>query len=304
MNNSIVVRCIGGVGNQLFQISLAYSLSKKFNRQILVDTSAYNHYKIRDYGLNNFKINKEVRYLTKGSLSFFTQIYFATSQVIYRVFQYILKNVTGTNKIGFNIFSYLQQASLVYNFDRYYYPVTLPEERDACVYGYFQSVKYFESHAEELKELLQVSTPLIGSEVKLLQRISNSNSVAISIRVGDDYLHSKSLNVFSEGYFNNAVKYIKEKVDNPVFFIFSDDIDRVKKMLTFDDEVVFIEGFDEFQSLRLMYSCKHFILANSSFSWWGAFLSTSKNKIVVVPRKWYRDNDAEPDIYLNEMIRM
>jgi hypothetical protein len=300
----ILLKCIGGLGNQLFQVSLAYALSRKYDRKIYVDISAYDHYRIRNYGLNKLKIGNIIGSINNKEVGSRLRFYYASTQIIYRAYQYLSRVITRDNRIGFFIFSHLQRVGLIYNFDRYFYPISLPEGNDVCVYGYFQSAKYFQPYAVELRELLQVTVPVVESECNFLQDISNTNSVAISIRIGNDYLKTKSLNIFSEDYFIKAIAYLKAKINNPTFYIFSDSIDQVKKRILFDDEVIFIDGFDEFQNLRLMYSCKHFIISNSSFSWWGAFLSSNNEKIVVAPHKWYSDNDEQPDIYLNEMIRM
>lgn len=121
------------------------------------------------------------------------------------------------------------------------------------------------------------------------------------MRLGDDYINSPTLNVCKEDYYYRGMDYIYSKNKDAVFYIFSDSIDRVKQQFKFKYPVRYIDGFKDYESLRLMYSCKHFVISNSSFSWWGAYLAENKNKIIVAPNKWYNNTKEKPDIYFNEM---
>ena len=139
-------------------------------------------------------------------------------------------------------------------------------------------------------------------EGRLLHQIKNCNAVAISMRLGEDYTNSKLLNVCNEDYYYKAIDYIDKSIKDAVYFIFSDRIDFAKSKFNFKHNVYFIDGFKDYESLRLMYSCKHFIIANSSFSWWGSYLSSNSKKIVVAPSKWYNDDIEKSHIYLDSMI--
>ncbi len=129
------------------------------------------------------------------------------------------------------------------------------------------------------------------------------NSVAISIRCGEDYLNS-NLNVFSEGFFYKGIDYIKKRVNNIKIYIFSDDINKCKALFSFGQEVTYIEDASDYEGITIMSKCKHFIISNSSFSWFGAYLSNYEEKIVIAPEKWYKNKKEGEDIYFPNMIRM
>ncbi|MDB0013203.1 alpha-1,2-fucosyltransferase, partial [Schleiferiaceae bacterium] len=170
-----------------------------------------------------------------------------------------------------------------------------------CIYGYFQSENYFSKHRKVIQEELMVKTPPTSGEKSLLKQIQSSKSVALSMRLGEDYTDSKALNICRHDYYDKAIDYMRDKLEDPIFYVFSDRIDIVKKSFSFKHDVIYVEGFKDYESLRLMYSCKHFVISNSSFSWWGAYLSANNDKIVVAPSRWYNMAKEVPDIYLESM---
>jgi hypothetical protein len=139
---------------------------------------------------------------------------------------------------------------------------------------------------------------------KTLSRLESSNAVSLHIRRGDyvDDVKNKYLLTFGLEYYNEAVSYIKQTVVDPVFYIFSDDIDWAKNNLKIG-EAIFVSSPDikDYEELVLMSKCKHNIIANSSFSFWGAWLNQNFNKIVIAPKKWSNkfvkqySNIAPPD---------
>jgi hypothetical protein len=176
--------------------------------------------------------------------------------------------------------------------------------------GYFQSEKYF----VEMKEILRDEFSLVDQLPKkyslLDEKIKSINSVAIHVRRGD-YLSNKDTlrihGVCSIDYYTNAINLIKERVSDPIFYIFSDDINWVKNNLDLPENSEFIDGNENRPEidLTLMMSCKHFIIANSSFSWWGAWLSSFESKVVIAPTPWFDDaNYVAEDIYSKQWIRL
>ncbi len=136
---------------------------------------------------------------------------------------------------------------------------------------------------------------------KLLDNILNSNSVSLHVRRGD-YLQKKYVgkygNVCTLSYYKKAIELIENSFENPVFFVFSDDIDWVKNNFILENKVFVSENYGEksFLDMYLMTFCKANIIANSSFSYWGALLNKSDNK-VIYPKKWYNSNDVVPNIF-------
>lgn len=132
--------------------------------------------------------------------------------------------------------------------------------------------------------------PLLEKNKTLYEKIVNTNSVCISIRRGD-IVEKKELAsqmyVCNKLYFNKALNYLKKLDINFQYIVFSDDIEWVKENMKFPDGTLFEDGTDPvWEKLRLMYSCKHFIISNSTFSWWAQYLSKNENKIVISPSKW------------------
>ena len=187
----------------------------------------------------------------------------------------------------------------VYQMQDGYYPFAVSSAREKHFFGYFESEKYF-SHIRD--ELLAEFTPThapLAENVDLYRRIAETESVCISVRRGDfvgtsidDYA-----NICGADYFAHAMERMRTLCPNAVWFFFSDDIEWVKQAIPFDGTAFYERGTDPgWEKLRLMSSCKHFIISNSSFSWWAQYLSDNPNKIVLAPSQWRR-NSARPDIY-------
>jgi hypothetical protein len=130
--------------------------------------------------------------------------------------------------------------------------------------------------------------------------------VSLHIRRGDSTLPWEGKVVLQMEYYSYAISIIKERLADPVFFVFSDDIPYVKKGFLRDVKMVFVEHNDDFaahEDLRLMSSCDHHIIANSTFSWWGAWLNPRPDKIVVAPRHWFlKDENYYPNLFPRDWV--
>ena len=168
----------------------------------------------------------------------------------------------------------------------------------------FQHFAYFNDIRDLLlEEFTPIAEPL-PENLALLGRIQSSESVCVHIRRGD-YLSSVNASVFhvcNEEYFVTAMKAIREEIPDCKFFVFSDDVEEVKKNfhLPFDAEYV-ASSIPPYETLRLMYSCKHFIISNSTFSWWGQYLSRNPHKIVYAPTPWLWRDGKRKGMYLPYM---
>lgn len=168
--------------------------------------------------------------------------------------------------------------------------------------GHFESAQYFNSIRNVL---INEFTPIhdkLPSNYDLYNKIESTESVCVSMRRGDFLSDSNIKNaafVCDICYFFNGIETMKKKVKNPVFFIFSDDIGWVKEKVKFGaDTIIYFENGDDplWEKMRLMYSCKHFVISNSTFSWWAQYLSRNDNKIVIAPSRW-RNYECKLDIY-------
>jgi len=178
-----------------------------------------------------------------------------------------------------------------------------------CYYdGYWQSEKYFKSIEGVLRTELEYKAVLNDENALLLHDIISNESISVHIRRGD-YLsvkvNSKLFSTCSIDYYMHAVNYFLNKYSNSVFYIFSDDIDWAKSNFIGDRFRIIDNNFDNPEiDLYLMSKCKHNIIANSSFSWWGAWLNSNPNKIVFAPQSWYKNklNESTKDLIPSDWI--
>ncbi|MEZ9539112.1 alpha-1,2-fucosyltransferase [Shewanella sp. 10N.286.51.B8] len=300
----IVVKVIGGLGNQLFQIAYAINVANRFNHdKIYLDITAFETYKIRSFSALNLCLPSNIVVLSNNDLAFKQRYFFRLTQVCYRVFQKFLKVCGLVNNFGKYPFKFLSKFGLLYNFDNFHYDTKAINSEVISIYGYFQSEKYFEECKSIVDNSFRVKVNPTKNESDYLAIINSSTSIAVSMRLGTDYTSSKILNVCDKQFYLSSIEELKNRIKNPKFFIFSDEIGKAKDYLGDNNDYIYIEGCNDYESLRLMYSCKHFVISNSSFSWWGAYLSRSSQKIILAPEKWYSDMDKTIDIYNDKMSK-
>jgi len=248
----IITKLQGGLANQIFQWAYGKYLSEKYNTPLYLDTTFY---------LNQVGVTKR-----EFSLNKFPKLKYKilpNDRNISNLSNEPKKIITQTISDNFNF------NELNYNNDLHYY-----------LNGYWQSEKYFKGIESIIREELQ---PLSESLEKFSNLPINENNVSIHIR-RTDYVTSNGYHpVQSVEYYQKGLDIIKE-YDN--IFVFSDDINWCKENLQFEN-MVFIEGFDNVEDIWLMSLCKNNIIANSSFSWWGAWLNKNPNKKVITPKNWF-----------------
>ncbi len=295
----ILLRSIGGLGNQMFEYAFARNLQLKDNDELCIDISVYDTYKIRNYDLDKLNV-QYTKYKSRG-LKF---VIIRLLQMVYHCIHKISKSVFGIYYLGKRTYDLLCSRGLVFNFDFCFYDTKLVKRKNKYVYGYFQSERYFRENKEQICSELKVKGPVPEKYQVLYEKIKNTNSVGVSIRVGEDYSKDSLIYVCTPEYFCSSMRKISEQVDNPVFYIFSDLPDIVKKNFEFPFPVVYVENVNAIESLRLLYSCKHFIISNSSFSWWGSYLSDNKEKIVYVPARFSTNSKLkDDDIFFEGVIK-
>lgn len=274
----IITRLWGGLGNQMFQYAIARSLAYINNSEFKMDISYYKTQDLRNYELNCFNIiekfatEKEV----KKTISYKAKPY----RLLIKILRLPSKHLANhyKEKMGFN-------------FD----PDILKIKNDVYLDGYWQTEKYFKNIREIIREEFTVKSRPNKQNSEILNEIQNSNSIAIHIRRGDYVFNPKILEIHglcSLEYYKNGLEILKEKVSNPRIFVFSDDSHWVKENMDFGESAIYVTHNDPdkgYEDLRLMKNCKHFIIANSSFSWWGAWLSTNPSKLVIAPKRWMKD---------------
>jgi hypothetical protein len=170
----------------------------------------------------------------------------------------------------------------------------LKQRRPAYYEGYWQSEKYFKENAAIIRSELKLRQPLAECRRALEQEILSSNAVSLHVRRGD-YVERPEIQAIHGNceieWYEKALNLLKERVENLKLFIFTDDIEWVRSNMTFDVGTVYVPKYDDgndHEDLILMSKCKHHIIANSSFSWWGAWLNGSTSKLVIAPDRWFK----------------
>lgn len=181
------------------------------------------------------------------------------------------------------------------------------KSKNVYVDGYFQTEKYFEKYKQEIRQLFSLDQQLAKINYPDYEAIKKRNTVCISIKV-EDNANNPMYDVCTIDYYKKAIKYIQERVDNPLFFVCSDNVEYVKQNLIDTSKYDIVEqdkNLPVHLSLAVMSKCKHFIITNSSFAWWAQNLSDYEEKIVIAPSKWYgMPADWQWDIYQEKWVRI
>ena len=258
----IIVRLIGGLGNQLFQYAMARRISIINSEPIKLDIFPFEQYKLHKYCLHHFNIVEN--YATIEEIN----TLFAAGRVI---------------------------RESHFHFD----PQILNAPGDIYLDGYWQTEKYFKEIEKTIRTEFQIRTPTEEINLITASKIMDCNSISLHIRRAD-YVTNPGANkvhgVCSIDYYHNAIIKITTAIHTPHFYIFSDDIKWAQENITIDYPTTFVSqnGPDKnYEDLRLMSLCKHHIIANSTFSWWGAWLAANKNKIVITPTRWFSTTDID-----------
>jgi len=270
----IIVKLIGGLGNQMFQHAFAKKLSLIKRVPVKLDVFWYEDAKnftknsLRKYILDNY--NTSLRIATREEVVSFL----SKRSFVFKVIKKIKRDV-----LRLDDFSFKEKHFNVSD--------------NAYLEGWWQSEKYFFDIRDILLKEFSLKNGFSGVVKKIETQEIGCNSVSLHIRRGD-YVSLKQVNdafgVLGLEHYDKAIKIIKEKMKEPRFFIFSDDIAWAKENLKIGENAVFVSSpeIKDYEELILMSKCKHNIIANSSFSWWGAWLNQNKNKIVIAPKQWFK----------------
>jgi hypothetical protein len=276
-----IVKLNGGLGNQMFQFAFAYVLAKKIDAQILFDFSYFDESDceaalIRNYELAAFNLECKAAQEEDLKLVNLSDCRSKVEKILGDIFK--IKKFKSQKNI-------IRQSS-AYKFDKKYF------SPDKYYYeGYFQNENYFKDYKADLIKCFSIKEELDDKNSSTLKVIQSTESVSLHIRRGD-YVTLQCVNEFhglcSLEYYKEAIDYIAQNVKSPHFFLFSDDIDWVVQNLKIDYPYTVVNFNKEkgWFDLNLMKHCKHNIIANSSFSWWAAWLNENTDKIVISPKQW------------------
>jgi hypothetical protein len=278
----VIVKLQGGLGNQMFQYALGKVLSHRHKTSLLVDTSFYSQ------ELAN--VDKRAPELDVFSS---VRLRIADSRLVSSFYQY----GRWDNRLR-KIFGFPKRA-LVKEQNFRYDDSVLTSKPPVLLDGLFQTENYFRDCRSLILDSFSFDPfPPGDANAAFLRQISDCDAVAVHVRRGD-YVKFAITNSFhgacSIEYYRNAVQLLRDRIPQAHFFFFSDDPDWVKEHLSFPDvksTVISInKGRDSWKDMRLMSCCRHNIIANSSFSWWGAWLNRNEKKTVIAPARWFRSTD-------------
>ena len=302
MPKKIIIRLSNSIGNQMFMYAAAYAMARNYNAQLYIDdeTAFINKENIYTYGLNVFNFTsfiapKELKFL---NLSGYLKRKTMKKLDKFRKFKRFYIEDKNINKIAY----YNNNFNETNLYDNVF------------VEGYFESERYFSSHNMEIRKEFnfKFSNKYINSPY--FNMIKNSNSVAICVRQNRFSEKLRKINqedldksqIFTNEqilYIKKSIDFIKTRIDNPKFFIWSNDynnLDDIFQCNEFDivkNEKFIDKGNLEFMDLFLMSQAKHFIVVPSSYNWWGCWLSNNKNKIVCRPNEdrfsHYKSNNRD-----------
>lgn len=289
----IVAQGIGGLGNQLFKYATAKRFALELNTEIKFDLSFYR--------------NKNVEHIFKLG-KFNTQFEIATDQEINQVKSKIPNSILqrAFAKININNNQFNKPTHII---DYKYEPSEIINQinKDNSYYlqGWYANPVYFDDIKEILlNEFVPKSEFLSNSKNKIIIQLQNEESVAMHFRFGD-YLTNSHFNKLTEMYYLSAIAKTKSDIIKPKYYIFSDDLDRAEKIaksLSINYEIVNHGEEKDYIDLYLMSKCKHNIIANSTFSWWGAWLNSNMQKIVIAPKVWFNSPKAQANHEKSELL--
>lgn len=291
----IISQIIGGLGNQMFQYAVGRALSLDRRQPLRLDISAFANYELHQ----GFELHR---------------VFNCSGEIATR------KNVNGVlgwqspngirrfmGRPGMRVF---RNKRFVVEPHFPYWAGIKDMPCDCYLMGYWQSEKYFLEVAEQIRADFSFKLPLGSQNSALVNQISQVNAVSLHVRRGDYVSNSKTTAIHglcSLDYYRASIRHVAERVRQPYFFIFSDDITWVKNNLTIEFPCEYVNhnnGAESYNDMRVMSLCKHHIIANSSFSWWGAWLNASPGKMVVAPKKWFVNQTDVQDLFPSSWVTL
>jgi len=282
---SVLVELSGGFGNQMFQYAAGYALARRLGKQCTVDVGIYSPRNPVKYQLDRFLGAPEIA----------------------SAFELPLRSILMARGVSNKIFGRAPFVSLglrrirafnegsAFVFDRRFLDI----QGEVYLRGYYQSEKYFDGYADDIRGIFEFKNAPSPENSKIMDLMAKTDSVSVHIRRGD-YVSSAHTNQYHGtcpvSYYSDAFKLLGERCEKPFFFVFSDDPAWCKANIHPPGGTVYIDhnrGDDSPEDMRLMARCRHHVIANSSFSWWGAWLNPYPEKIVVAPRKWLETKSVQ-----------
>jgi len=289
----ITSRILGGIGNQLFQYAAGLAVASRLGAGLQLDRSWFANRDARAYRLDAFAI-------TAGE---------ASDQALREAgIRYPGPIVRSLSRVGLGrlaeVRGYVTEPAFTY------WPGILELRDGACISGYWQSERYFEEVAEAVRREFAFRREPDPENRRTLDAIRDCEAVAIHVRRGDYAANPRTRDYHGTApleYYQAAVRRMQSATRDPVFFVFSDDAAWVEQNLRVSARTVYVthNGLArDVEDLRLMSACRHHVIANSTFSWWGAWLADSPGQRVIAPERWFRSGPDTRDLIPARWERM
>jgi hypothetical protein len=286
----VIVALFGGLGNQMFQYACGKAIAKKLGVELkldislILDRSKSKDFTFREYELGAFNIKEQIASI-KEVRQYVPNLYIASDY----------------KKKLFKIKRILNRRALYFEKSKFEFDKRIESVNDhSYIYGYFQTEKYFQSIGDEILNSFSIREVLDDANNYIIKQLKSENAISIHIRRGD-YQNSDFELLDITTYYLKAIEIITKEVENPIFYFFSDDIIWTEeKFRNFEINKKFIlhnTGEKSFIDMILMSHCQHNICANSTFSWWGAWLNRNPQKIIIVPKKWFNNGEFSRTTY-------
>ncbi len=271
----IRVVLLGRTANNLFQYALGRVLAEKHGVPLVLDASWFNTEGWAEVS-HFLRLPHKARVIRNVTLA-----------------SRALRKLTGKHYWEYRGVPVLREPTSNHSFDARF----LDAPADCMMFGYFQSPLYFDSRASELRsELTQLLSGAVQPSVPLLGQLARPESVAVHVRRGD-YLQIREFQVCDLDYYQNGMSRMRSLIPDARFFIFSDDPDWCRSEFTGSDQTVIDSGdaaANPLHDLHLMSTASHHIIANSSYSWWAAWLGEKPGQQVMIPNRWYASDRISP----------
>jgi hypothetical protein len=276
----VIVRLYGGLGNQMFQYAAGRRLAYVLDSQLKLHISSFRHDNLRNYELSLFDIKESIA-TDDEALSLTAGKQGILKRLVARALGKTLEPAP----------THIQERH--FHFD----PEVLTLPDNVYLDGYWQSAKYFEGIEDVIRKDFTIKTSQDENNKEISRQIESRKSVSLHIRRGDyiSNAYTKRLHGTCDlEYYQRCVEEITRKVEDPNFYLFTDDPTWVRQNLKFIYPAMVIDhngSAKSYEDLRLMSQCKHHIIANSTFSWWAAWLSNNSNKTVCAPKRWFANDN-------------
>lgn len=289
--NNIVLKLQGGMGNQMFQYAFGRKIQEKTGRKLILDISDYKYDKAgRKYALGSFMLPKTIEIDSSGKYNY---KYDQRKNWIIKLFVKLFPEALFRIGKRFGIYIWEDIRFLPFEIDTKF--------SDIYIHGLWQSEKYFYEIKNVIKKELRVAGDLQQTDKELIEKMKKVNSVCVHIRRGDFLSSNNNLEVCELEYYHRAMNFIQQSVDNPFYFIFSDDPEWAKNNLGSGNAVIVSGSRMDYDEFRLMCNCENYIISNSTFSWWASYIGNNGG-IVVAPKWWYSDSTDYSGLIRTDMF--